>query len=123
MTNIAPIPANGASMSPAASIRVSIVAFEGISLLDLSGPLEALRVASTHPGHRSNALLYECSIVSTHGGPVMTPNGVSLATVSLRTLDGIKIDTLIVPGALNVEDVTRDKELIEWVRDRAAECR
>ena len=33
------------------SIRVAIVAYEGVSLLDLSGPLEALNVASTHPNH------------------------------------------------------------------------
>ena len=30
-------------------IRVAIVAYEGVSLLVLSGPLEALRIASTHP--------------------------------------------------------------------------
>jgi transcriptional regulator GlxA family with amidase domain len=33
-------------------IRVAIVAYEGVSLLDLSGPLEALRVASIHRQRR-----------------------------------------------------------------------
>jgi transcriptional regulator GlxA family with amidase domain len=32
-------------------IPVAIVAYDGVSLLDLSGPLEALRLASTHPNH------------------------------------------------------------------------
>jgi transcriptional regulator GlxA family with amidase domain len=39
-------------------IRVAIVAYEGVSLLDLSGPLEALRVASTHPNHLGTSRIY-----------------------------------------------------------------
>lgn len=39
------------------------------------------------------------------------------------TLDGQTVDTLIVPGALDVASVTRDPELISWVRDRAPGCR
>jgi hypothetical protein len=53
-------------------IRVAIVAYEGISLLDLAGPLEALRIASTHPNHLGRSLLYECAVLSVQGGPVMT---------------------------------------------------
>jgi transcriptional regulator GlxA family with amidase domain len=43
-------------------IRVVLVAYEGVSLLDLSGPLEALHVASTHPNHLGTRLIYECSV-------------------------------------------------------------
>ena len=39
------------------AIRVAFVAYQGVSLLDLSGPLEALRVASTHPNHLGAALV------------------------------------------------------------------
>jgi len=53
-------------------IRVAIVAYDGVSLLDLSGPLEALRVASTHPNHVGASLIYACSVHSVHGGPIMT---------------------------------------------------
>jgi hypothetical protein len=38
-------------MAPTDPIRVAIVAYEGVSLLDLSGPLEALHIASMHPNH------------------------------------------------------------------------
>ncbi|MGH9200084.1 MAG: GlxA family transcriptional regulator [Vicinamibacterales bacterium] len=104
-------------------IRVAIVAYEGVSLLDLSGPLEALRVASTHPNHLGTSRIYECSVLSVRGGPVMTADGVGLVTEPVGWLDGHAIDTLIVPGACNVDDVCRDHELIDWVRHRAPECR
>ena len=110
-------------MPSAKPIRVAIVAYEGVSLLDLSGPLEALRVASTHPNHLGTSLIYECSVISVRGGPVMTADGVSLVTMPVDALDGLTIDTLIVPGACNVDDVCRDNELIDWVRRRAPGCR
>ena len=110
-------------MSSIDPIRVAIVAYEGVSLLDLAGPLEALGVASTHPNHVGASLIYTCSVLSVHGGLVMTADGVGIATEPLSGLDGHTIDTLIVPGACNVDDVRRDRELIDWVRDRALDCR
>jgi transcriptional regulator GlxA family with amidase domain len=108
---------------PIRPIRVALVAFEGVSILDLSGPLEALRVASTHPSHRGKALIYRCSVVSARGGPVTTSGGVRLVTKSVTALDRQVIDTLIIPGALYVDDVCRNQELITWVRNRAPRCR
>src|SRR4030095_10606382 len=105
------------------AIRVAFVAYEGVSLLDLSGPLEALRVASTHPNHLGASLLYACSVHSIHGGPIMTADGVRIVTESVKALNGQAIDTLIVPGACNIDDVRRDRELIDWIGHRAPDCR
>jgi transcriptional regulator GlxA family with amidase domain len=92
-------------------------------LLDLAGPLEAFRVASTFEAPRGHRGSYECSVVSVRGGPVQTADGVALVTGSVRSLSGTQIDTLIVPGAFLVDDVTRDRELVRWVGNRAATCR
>jgi transcriptional regulator GlxA family with amidase domain len=54
---------------------------------------------------------------------VPTADGVPLVSESVRALDRTEIDTLIVPGAFRVEDVTRDAELIKWVAKRAPRCR
>ena len=104
-------------------LRVAIVAYEGVSLLDLAGPLEALSVASTHPNHVGTSLIYKCSILSVRGGLVTTADGVGIATEPLSGLDGHTIDTLIVPGACDVDVVRRDRKLIDWVRDRALDSR
>ena len=110
-------------MPPATSRRIVITAYDGVSLLDLAGPLEAFRVASAFDGPRGQRVSYECSVVSMHGGPVRTANGVELVTDSVRASSRSQIDTLIVPGAFAVDDVTRDGELVQWVGKRAASCR
>jgi len=103
--------------------RIAIAVYPGVSLLDLGGPLETFRVASEFAGTRGGRLNYKCSVVSSRGGQVPTADGVPLVTESIRSLDRIAIDTLIVPGAFLVEDVTRDAELIKWVAKRAPKCR
>jgi len=105
------------------SLPVAFVAYEGISLLDLSGPLEALRVASTFADRGEPSPMYECAVLSAHGGSVMTADGVRIATEPVMTADGRALDTLIVPGAFDVCDVRGDRDLIEWVRARAPRCR
>jgi len=110
-------------MLPKDAIRVVILAYDGVSLLDLSGPLEALRVASTHPNHLGASIIYLCSVHSVVGGSIMTADGVPIITEPVSALDGQAIDTLIVPGACNLEDVRRDRELIDWIERRAPDCR
>jgi transcriptional regulator GlxA family with amidase domain len=113
----------GGTMPSTDVIRVAIVAYDGVSLLDLSGPLEALRVASTHPNHLGASLRYACSVHSVHGGLVMTADGVRIMTEPVSVLDGQPIDTLLVPGACSIDDVRRDRELIDWIRCHAPDCR
>lgn len=110
-------------MSPARPVRVAIAAYEGVSLLDLSGPLEALRIASTRPNHPTAGLAYECVVVSMRGGTIMTADGLGIVTKPVTTLDDTAIDTLIVPGACSIEDVSRDRELIQWLSRRAPDAR
>ena len=96
-------------MRPPKTRRIVIAVYEGVSLLDLAGPLEAFRVASGFFGSRESRVTYECSVVSIRGGSVKTANGVELVTESVRSLGRDPIDTLIVPGAFAVDDVTRDR--------------
>jgi len=58
--------------------RIVIAAYEGVSLLDLAGPLEAFQVASSFGGSRDSRVTYECSVVSIRGGPLKTANGMAL---------------------------------------------
>src|SRR6476620_9583666 len=110
-------------MRPPKARRIVIAVYEGVSLLDLAGPLEAFRVASDFFGSRESRVTYECSVVSIRGGPLKTANGVELVTESVRSLGRDPIDTLIVPGAFAVDGVTRDRALVRWVRDRSPSCR
>jgi transcriptional regulator GlxA family with amidase domain len=103
--------------------HIVLAVYDGVSLLDLSGPLEAFRVASAFGQNRIRRVHYKCIVVSSRGGQVDTADSVSLLTQSIRSLDSTEIDTLIVPGAFKVEDVIRDAKLIKWIAKRAPKCR
>jgi transcriptional regulator GlxA family with amidase domain len=106
-----------------APIPVAFVAYEGVSLLDLSGPMEALAITSSHSDFADAEHPYECLVVTASGGPIRTSEGVRLVTEPIGALSNRPLDTLVVPGGPNVEDVTRDEALIAWLRQRAPECR
>ena len=108
---------------PSTSRHIVFVTYEGVSLLDLSGPLEAFRVAAAFARPQNRRAMYECTVVSTRGGGVKTADGVELSTKSVRSLARKPIDTLIVPGAFAVDDVTRDRTLVQWVKKNAPGCR
>ena len=110
-------------MRPIKPRRIVIVAYDGVSLLDLAGPLEAFRVASAFGSQTGSRVSYECIVASVRGGPVKTADGVALVTELMRSLSRKPIDSLIVPGAFAVDDVTRDRALVQWVRRHAASCR
>jgi transcriptional regulator GlxA family with amidase domain len=102
--------------------RIAIAAYHGVSLLDLAGPLEAFRLASALSAHDRASPRYECVVVSSRGGAVRASDSVQLVTEPIRALDGKPIDTLIVPGGFLIEDVTSDRTLVDWVRERASDC-
>jgi transcriptional regulator GlxA family with amidase domain len=102
--------------------RIVIAAYPGVSLLDLAGPLEAFRLATALAARGRSSPAYECVVASTRGGAVLTSDSVELVTQSIDALDGKAIDTLIVPGGFLVDDVTRDRALVDWVRARASDC-
>jgi transcriptional regulator GlxA family with amidase domain len=102
--------------------RIVFAVYDGVALLDLSGPLEAFRIASEF-ALKEHAKTYDCVIVSSLGGRVRTASGVDLNTKSVRSLAKKPIDTLLIPGAFFVEDVTRDRALIQWFRQTAHACR
>ena len=110
-------------MRPSNARHITITAYEGVALLDLAGPLEAFRVASSFEGPRGRRVAYHCSVVSVRGGAVRTADGVEILTQSVRSVATTPIDTLIVPGAFIVDDVTRDRDLVRWVARRAPACR
>lgn len=102
--------------------HIVFTAYDGVSLLDLGGPLEAFRIATAfaQPGERGPK--YDCTVISARGGLVTTSDGVQLNTKSVRTVSNKPIDTLIVPGGFMVDDVTRDRPLVDWIAKRAPRC-
>lgn len=102
--------------------RVVLLAYEQMNLLDLSGPLQALATAS-RLFSGSGRTLYQTHVVSEHGGLLTTSAGLPILTEPLSALDGIAIDTLIVPGGSRDDVFHSPPPLVSWIASRAAHVR
>ena len=75
--------------------KIVIVAYEGVKLMDISGPLQAFSDACFRDGRPA----YRVALVSEAGGAVSTDTGVRLETVRLDGKALSSVDTLLVAGS------------------------
>ncbi|MFF2075968.1 GlxA family transcriptional regulator [Kitasatospora sp. NPDC058162] len=85
--------------------RVAFLVFDGVTLLDVSGPLEVFHQAGRlgHP--------YRAALVSPLGGTVTASNGVALAATAAPESTG-PLDTLVVAGADHLAAEGPDEPLL-----------
>ncbi|WP_217163871.1 GlxA family transcriptional regulator [Streptomyces sp. AC512_CC834] len=105
---------------------IVIVLFEGVDLLDVTGPPEVFSLARRETDEAAG---YQVVLVAETMEPVTTGAGVRVLPDT--TFDGLavrSIDTLIVPGAVEVDDRRRvhpltDSAVVERVRQLAGRTR
>ncbi|WP_307837580.1 GlxA family transcriptional regulator, partial [Sphaerisporangium melleum] len=95
---------------------VVVVVFDGVRLLDVTGPLEVFTTANEHGAD------YRLRLVSPGGRDIIANGGVRLgadgALEDLRESPGI----LLVPGSPDVAATTADRPLLDQIRRLAAEA-
>lgn len=89
--------------------RVGIVVFDGVTLLDVSGPGDVFSQAT------ADGYPYQLILISAHGGPVTTSSKVQLAGTVAPDDAGV-LDTLLVPGAPFLATSPLDPRLLDTVR-------
>lgn len=92
--------------------RLGIVVFDGVTLLDVSGPADAFRLAD--PAHER----YELVLVSPEGGRVRTSSGIEIGE-TLPPGEAGSFDTLLVAGGERLTDPTPDRALLAAVESLA----
>ncbi|MEU9238822.1 GlxA family transcriptional regulator [Streptomyces sp. NPDC048385] len=96
--------------------RVGFVVFEGVTMLDVSGPSEVLHQAGRL------AAPYELVLVSPEGGTVTTSAGLSL-TGTVRAADAGPVDTVLVAGGDRLAEQPIDDALLGTARDLTERAR
>jgi transcriptional regulator GlxA family with amidase domain len=120
-------------MPPPNPRLIVFAAFEGMRVLDLTGPLDAFSLANVARGPDAQAG-YSLRVVSEKGGPLFTSSGLAVLTESLSSLGDVAIDTLIVAGGASalrhdsglaaVEAwLESQKGLVDWITKRAPHVR
>ncbi len=79
---------------------VVILAFPGVKLLDVAGPLQVFADARTNDGLPG----YDVRLASIDRGFVETDTRIALPTARLRDIGRLKIDTLLIAGGGGVVD-------------------
>jgi transcriptional regulator GlxA family with amidase domain len=102
-------------------MRIGIVVFEQVDLLDVGGPYEVFLTASrlverdgVEPPFEVLTLGLSREPVSAYGGLRLTPQ----ATLA----EAGRLDVLVVPGAVRIDDVLADSDLLGAVRGAAEDA-
>lgn len=99
------------------------LAYPQMGLLDLTGAQTVFWAASKAMAERGLPG-YSMHTASLEGGLVATAEGLAVHTTSLHQVDPMAVDTLIVPGAPNIQQAMLDGvELVDWLRGAAPEAR
>lgn len=101
-------------------MRIAILAFPRVQLLDVAGPADVFAEAARQLG---DPRAYRVQVVGTEGGVLKTSCGLRLAVdTTLETHRGA-IDTLLVAGSPQIDEVTGDERLQAWLQRQARSVR
>ncbi|MBT2445438.1 DJ-1/PfpI family protein [Streptomyces sp. ISL-36] len=104
--------------------RVVIAVFPDVDLLDVTGPAEVFALANRETAGRAG---YQVRLAGPAAGAVRTSAGVRLLADLAFDEVGGQVDTLLVPGAVDMTEegpVARiDPEVVAWVRATADHAR
>ncbi|WP_253546960.1 GlxA family transcriptional regulator [Herbaspirillum rubrisubalbicans] len=102
--------------------HVVLLAYEGMNLLDLAGPMQAL--ATTNRLQAQD--IYRLHVASAQGGAIVTSAGLPVLTQSLAELDqalaGAPLHTLVSPGGSQGDQFRLDPALVAWIRQSAPQA-
>jgi len=103
--------------------RIAVLAYPGVELLDVVGPLEVFAAASALRGKAGAPPAYAVEILAAQAGPVRASSG--LAVLADRGLDraGDGIDTLLVAGGAGIEAAVAEPRLVDWLKATAPRVR
>ncbi|HUA79167.1 MAG TPA: DJ-1/PfpI family protein, partial [Dyella sp.] len=100
--------------------RIGFVGYDGVTALDLFGPLEVFDTANTHSPDAQR--FYEPVVLSPTGAPFMLEQRV-LVTPHAALADALPLDTVILPGGSGARDSNKTQMIATWLRANANKFR
>ena len=107
---------------PNSTRPVEIVAFPGVQLLDVAGPLQAFATANDLAFLARRPRPYALQVVTRETGLIASSSGLTLGAAPLPAPEA-PTDTLIVAGGYGVDAACRDERLVAWLKARAPYAR
>ena len=101
-------------------MRVAILAFPRVQLLDVAGPADVFAEAARQLGQPR---AYQVQVIGTAAGVLKSSSGVRLAVDATVSAHRGPIDTLLVAGSPVIHEVTGDTALHTWLRRQSRTVR
>lgn len=111
---------------PATTVRpIGIVAFDGVELLDLTGPMDAFGLTNIEIQRTgiSREPVYPIKVIAKRPGLVTSSCGLRIHADFAFDDDLDRIDTLLIPGSPDVSSLLSDPMMRDWVRTMAPRVR
>jgi transcriptional regulator GlxA family with amidase domain len=102
---------------------VEVLAFPGVQLLDVAGPLQVFASANDLACMANAPPPYALRVVAAEGASVVTSAGLGLVAMPLPNPEETEVDTLVVAGGFGIYEATENIALIAWIRARARRAR
>src|ERR1700756_2730655 len=100
--------------------RIAILAFPGVTLLDISGPAQ---VFAELQEIELPAAGYALSYLSAAGGLLPTDVGMMIDTTPIASIGPDQVDTLIIPGGPGIWALRQDAVLMKWITQTLPQAR
>lgn len=101
-------------------MKVAMLAFPGVQLLDIAGPIDVFHEAAKQAGVPG---AYGFEIISTEVGPIRASNGMSFVADSTLETASMDIDTLLVAGSPRIRELEGNERISAWLRSQARRVR
>ncbi|MGR9105429.1 MAG: GlxA family transcriptional regulator [Gammaproteobacteria bacterium] len=116
---------DGAAAQGVKPRSIGIVAFDGVEIIDLTGPMDVFSLTSENlkRAGMNRTTFYPIHVFANQAGPVMSSCGLRIHADSAYGEVRDDIDTLLIPGTPDVNALLRDHELLNWVRAMSTRVR
>ncbi|GAB3655932.1 GlxA family transcriptional regulator [Ramlibacter alkalitolerans] len=101
-------------------MRIGILAFERVQLLDVAGPADVFAEAARQ---LADPQAYSVEVIGTQAGVLRSSCGLGLAVDATFSTHPGGLDTLLVAGSPRIEAVEADAQLHDWLRAQAGSVR
>lgn len=103
--------------------KILLIAYNGVTALDLVGPMQVFSTASGYSKATTGVALYDLAVASVDGGAVATSTGLHILARPFREIGLEQIDTIIVPGGRPNDNSVFDTRLVAWLAENGPRSR
>jgi transcriptional regulator GlxA family with amidase domain len=102
--------------------RIGVLLFDGITALDVAGPMEAFASARVPGDERGAKCCYDLFTIGLTNKEVVAESGLVLKPCTTLA-ECPRLDTLIIPGGRGLREGRTNKIVAGWIKSRAATTR